>query len=164
MTNELLARIDLLEKENQELKKRYENAVADYETTMFEKEQLNSLVNSCQEEIRLLKKNLEETRKCLKDMFHINIENDKELDKKENQQKVFIKYLEDEIKLYKNDIQNFSKDYNVYFSLINDLRVSKAKTEEEVIKLCHYTNLQLLKAKDNMKKHTKLDWRLDDVK
>ena len=44
-----------------------------------------------------------------------------------NQQKEFIKYLEDEIKLYKNDIQNFSKDYNVYFSLINDLRVSKAK-------------------------------------
>ena len=42
--------------------------------------------------------------------------------------------------------------------------LATAKTEEEVIKLCHYTNLQLLKAKDNMKKHTKLDWRLDDVK
>lgn len=39
-----------------ELNKKYENAVADYETTMFEKEQLNSLVNSCQEEIRQLKK------------------------------------------------------------------------------------------------------------
>ena len=37
-------------------KKKYENAVSDYETTMFEKEQLNSLVNSCQEEIRRLKK------------------------------------------------------------------------------------------------------------
>ena len=48
----------------------------------------------------------------------------------ETQQKEFIKYLEDEIRLYENDIQNFKKDYKVYFSLINDLRVSKAKIEE----------------------------------
>lgn len=48
----------------------------------------------------------------------------------ETQQKEFIKYLENEIKLYENDIQNFKKDYKVYFSLINDLRVSKAKIEE----------------------------------
>ena len=74
-----------------------------------------------------LKEELEETKKCLKDMYHINIENDKDLDKlktqleeckdkinwyenfevnktidqlrlKHNiQQKEFIKYLEDEI-------------------------------------------------------------------
>ena len=49
-----------LKKENQELNKKYVNAVSDYETTMAEKEQLNSLVNSCQEEIRQLKKQLEE--------------------------------------------------------------------------------------------------------
>ena len=42
--------------EVKESKEKYLNAVADYETTMFEKEQLNSLVNSCQEEIRRLKK------------------------------------------------------------------------------------------------------------
>ena len=50
-------------KENQELNQKYLNAVADYETTMFEKEQLNSLVNSCQEEIRRLNKQLEERPK-----------------------------------------------------------------------------------------------------
>lgn len=44
-----------------------------------------------------LKKQVEETEKCLKDMFHINIENDKELEKAKTQQKEFIKYLEDEI-------------------------------------------------------------------
>ena len=51
------------EQENKILKEKYENAVADYETTMFEKEQLNSLVNSCQEEIRRLKKQLENYKK-----------------------------------------------------------------------------------------------------
>ena len=49
-------------KESKELNQKYLNAVADYETTMFEKEQLNSLVNSCQEEIRELKKQLEYLR------------------------------------------------------------------------------------------------------
>lgn len=47
-----------------------------------------------------------------------------------DQQKEFIKYLEDEIKLYENDIQTFSKNYNVYFSLINDLKVGKARTKD----------------------------------
>lgn len=52
------------------------------------------------------------------------------IDKYKTQQKEFINYLEDEIKLYENDIQNFSKDYKAYFSLINDLRVSKTKIKE----------------------------------
>ena len=34
--------------------------------------------------------------------------------------------------------------------------LATAKTEEEVIKLNHYTNLQLLKAKDNLKKGSKI--------
>ena len=55
--------IEQLQQENKILKEKYENAVADYETTMFEKEQLNSLVNSCQEEIRQLKKQLENYKK-----------------------------------------------------------------------------------------------------
>lgn len=38
--------------EAKELNQKYLNAVADYETTMFEKEQLNSLVNSCQEQLQ----------------------------------------------------------------------------------------------------------------
>ena len=38
------------------------------------------------------------------------------------------------------------------------------KTKEDVIKLNHYSNLQLLKAEDNLHKGAKLDWRLDDVK
>lgn len=81
-------------------REKYENAVADYETTMFEKEQLNSLVNSCQEKIRQLKKQLEESKdnyNCLlkqKEQFEYIMS--KQVDY-QGQKKEFIKYLEDEI-------------------------------------------------------------------
>ena len=73
--------------EVKELNKKYLNAVADYETTMAEKEQLNSLVNSCQEKIRQLKKQLEEYKRL--GFKHLN---DK-CNKLENQQKEFIEYM-----------------------------------------------------------------------
>ena len=38
--------------------------------------------------------------------------------------------------------------------------LSTANTEEDVIKLCHYTNLQLLKGLDNIQKSDNLDWIL----
>lgn len=69
--------------ENQELKKKYENAVTDYETTMFEKEQL--------------KKQLEEYKDKIN--WYENFEVNKTIDKlrlKHNaQQKEFMKFLED---------------------------------------------------------------------
>ena len=134
--------VDEKDKQIDKLKKKYENAVADYEKTEFEKEQLNSLVNSCQEAIRQLKKQIENYKKL---GFKHLVDKNNNL---ETQQKEFIKYLEDEIKLYENDIQNFKKDYKVYFSLINDLRVSKAKIEEnlqkykEIIGVSDETNKQ----------------------
>ena len=83
--------------ENQELKQKYENAVADYESAMFEKEQLKKQLDDANEKILLLqasepmlnyKKSLEET-----------------------QQKEFIKWLE--VYLEKNGYdysrQSFSK-------------------------------------------------------
>lgn len=108
--------IDLLIKENQKLKQKYENAVADYETTMAEKNELKRQNNN-------FKTSLDESQEVILDYIKEN----KEL---KEQQKEFIYYLEAEIKLYKNDIQNFSKNYNVYFSLINNLKVGKARTEE----------------------------------
>ena len=38
--------------------------------------------------------------------------------------------------------------------------VDYLKTEDEVIKLCYYTNLQLLRAQDNLEKHDRLDWKV----
>lgn len=93
--------------ETQELKKKYVNAVADYETTMFEKVQLNRLVNSCQEEIRQLKKQLEENKNPLKGVFaQVNDDTllrdcgfmQSEINGYKIQQKEFIKWLEDKIK------------------------------------------------------------------
>ena len=81
-----------LKEQNDKLKKKYENAVSDYEKTMFEKEQLNSLVNSCKEEIRRLKKQLKNYKKL--GFKHLQDKNND----LETQQKEFITYLEDEIK------------------------------------------------------------------
>ena len=88
--------IKFLLKENQQLKQKYENAVADYETTMFEKEQLNSLVNSCQEKIRQLKKQLEDKYEKVGTLTGelLYEENTKLI----NQQKEFVNYLKDESK------------------------------------------------------------------
>lgn len=117
--------------ENQELKKKYENAVADYETTMFEKEQLNSLVNSCQEKIRQLKKQVEEYKdnyNCLlkqKEQFEYIMS--KQVDY-QGQKKEFIKYLEDEISKQKEDIFANSltaEDIDLYIKRIKLLKMEE---------------------------------------
>ena len=38
--------------------------------------------------------------------------------------------------------------------------LSIANTEQEIINLCHYSNLQLLKKEDNRFKSNKLNWEL----
>ena len=98
--NKIYCPLCYFKKENQELNQKYLNAVADYETTMFEKEQLNSLVNSCQEEIRRLKKQLQERPKeyvfignaqnKTRDFINQITKDNKEF---KNQQKEFIEYM-----------------------------------------------------------------------
>ena len=39
--------------------------------------------------------------------------------------------------------------------------LSTAKTEQDIIDLCHYKNLQMLKPEHNLEKKDRLDWRLD---
>ena len=92
-------RIMLLE-ENQELKKKYENAVADYEATMFEKEQLRKQL----EEYQLQNINLREDimiqkiafpNKLIKDKTFYNLYDMPTYEELLAQQKEFINYLED---------------------------------------------------------------------
>ena len=70
----------------------------------------------------------------------------------------FIDYL---LETYKN---NYGVDYDNKEKVHIDhiIPLATAKTKEDVIKLCHYTNLQLLKAKDNLSKNDKLEWRLQN--
>lgn len=105
--------------ENQELKQKYLNAVADYETTMFEKEQLNSLVNSCQEEIRRLKKQLEEYKYSHSCSFVDTCKNVKITNY--NQQKEFIEWLANEVNVNPYDISDY-----IYEDIINTI-LSKYK-------------------------------------
>lgn len=63
-------------------------------------------------------------------------------------------------------LQTYKKNYGVEWDKVEPVHIdhiiplATAKTKEEVIRLCYYTNLQLLKAKDNLEKHDKLDWPL----
>ena len=146
--NKIYCPLCYFKKENQELKKKYENAVADYEKTRFEKEQLNSLVNSCQEEIRQLKKQPDYLRseeyynqlRFERDMLQ-NVVDNGEVPKEDKQfidmthrntelleqQKEFINYLEDEIKLQEeiNDIvlaTGFEEILQKYKEIIGDVK------------------------------------------
>ena len=120
--NELFDEMVNWRKESKELNQKYLNAVADYETTMSEKEQLNSLVNSCQEEIRRLKKQLESANEQIS-YLRRSIERKEEriidlqyeripytneyVDKLLNQQREFVNYLE-----------NMLDDENDIFSVV----------------------------------------------
>ena len=102
---------------------------------MFEKEQLNSLVNSCQEEIRRLKKQLQERPKeyvfignaqnKTRDFINQITKDNKEF---KNQQKEFIEYLTSYIDLLSNKsdlIEENQKDIleeilSKYRSIIGD--------------------------------------------
>lgn len=60
--------------------------------------------------------------------------------------------------LLKTFFENYGYEYDgeeaVHIDHIVPLAI--AKTEEDVIRLCHYTNLQLLKATDNLRKSAKM--------
>lgn len=68
----------------------------------------------------------------------------------------FIDYL---LKTYENNY-GYKWDGIEKVHIDHIVPLSIANNEKEVIKLCHYSNLQLLKAKDNMKKHDTLNFNL----
>ncbi len=70
----------------------------------------------------------------------------------------FYKHL---LKTYKNNYgYEWDGKENVHIDHV--IPLATAKTNEDVIRLCHYTNLQLLKPDDNLDKSDKTDWDLND--
>lgn len=67
------------------------------------------------------------------------------------------------IYLNKTYVENYGIEWDgktdVHIDHIIPLKT--ATTEEEVLSLCHYTNLQLLKAEDNLLKKDRLDFQLE---
>ena len=61
----------------------------------------------------------------------------------------------------------FEENYGIPFSQIDEkllhidhiIPLATAKTQEEVLKLNHYSNLQYLFAEDNLSKGASLEWR-----
>lgn len=105
--NERYVRIKQLKEENEELKLQNFNL---------------------REDIMIQKKSL--PNKEIKDKTFYNLLDIPSYEELKNQQKEFIKYLENEIYKHTIDIQNFSKNYNSYFMIINNLKESKKKLEE----------------------------------
>lgn len=64
----------------------------------------------------------------------------------------FAKYL---LNTFKNNY-GYEWDGKEQVHIDHIIPLAIANNEEEVIKLCHYTNLQLLKAKDNLQKSCKI--------
>ena len=55
--------------------------------------------------------------------------------------------------------------YSSYQPTIDHIKpIATAKTEQDVIDLCHYTNLQMLKPEDNLAKSDKEGWTVNDKK
>ena len=63
-------------------------------------------------------------------------------------------------------LDTYKKNYGIEWDGIEKAHIdhiiplANANTEEEIIKLCHYSNLQLLKAKDNLEKGSNIEWEL----
>ena len=71
--------------------------------------------------------------------------------------------IEHLIKTYEDNYnENWKWEYLKDVHVDHIIPLANANTEEEVVKLCHYTNLQLLKAKDNLDKKDSLNWRLEN--
>lgn len=101
--------------------------------------------------------------KCnIRSMLNTSFKRKKYLKNSKNQKIIgcdydmFINHL---LKTYHNNYgYEWDGEEKVHIDHIKPLK--ECNTEEEVIKYCHYTNLQLLKAKDNLQKSAKLNWEL----
>lgn len=68
--------------------------------------------------------------------------------------------------LYEYLLQTYKSNYGYEWNKVEKIHIdhiiplATAKTEEDIIRLFHYSNLQLLKERDNLEKSNKLNWEL----
>lgn len=91
--------------------------------------------------------------KCFKRKYKKSIKTEKILDCDID---YFINHL---LKTFKNNY-GYEWDDKEPVHIDHIIPLATAQTEEEILKLCHYTNLQLLKATDNLKKSNKKDYKI----
>lgn len=101
--------------------------------------------------------------KCnIRSMLNISFKRKKYLKNSKNQKIIGCDYQTFIIHLLRTFKNNYGYEWDgkepVHIDHIKPLK--QCNTEEEVIKCCYYTNLQLLKAKDNLQKSAKLNWEL----
>ena len=66
--------------------------------------------------------------------------------------------------LWKTAVQNYGFYCPIYkYEIDHKIPLATAKSEEDIIKLNHYTNLQYLYPSDNNRKSAKLDWTAADL-
>jgi hypothetical protein len=64
--------------------------------------------------------------------------------------------------LYSTWLDNYGTEYNgEAYHIDHIIPLATANSEEDVMRLCHYTNLQLLKPEDNLKKSDSLEWEIN---
>lgn len=116
-------------------------------------------------ELRMNKKQKDKVfyLKCsIRSMLNTSFKRRKYLKKSKNQKiigcdyDIFIKYL---LQTFKNNY-GYEWDGKELVHIDHIIPLKQCNTEEEVIQCCYYTNLQLLKAKDNLQKSAKLNWEL----
>lgn len=97
-------------------------------------------------------------KKQLRNMLYDSFKRQHKIKKKHSEEilgcdlEFFVDYL---LETYKN---NYGVEWNKTDEVHIDhiVPLSTANTEDDIIKLCHYTNLQLLKAEDNLRKSNKI--------
>lgn len=78
----------------------------------------------------------------------------------------YIGCTQEELKLYIESKFQEGMTWENYgnWHLDHVVPLSSAKTEEQLYKLCHYTNLQPLLAEENLKKNCKLEYKVREIK
>lgn len=91
---------------------------------------VKEVISPILEENKELKKQVEEKENIACNWKDSCLENTGKIEILETRQNEFIKWLEDKIKMYDKDIEKMSKNYGVYFLLLNEFKSGRKECIE----------------------------------